>query len=67
MIISKSCLFSRGLFLPPIRQVEGPLDYEMIIDELEYAAKKLKFGKAGGVDSNYNEMILALVSFLMAS
>ena len=56
--LSKS---SRALHLPPISQVEGPLDYEMIIDELEYAAKKLKFGKACGVDNNYNEMILALV------
>ena len=56
--LSKS---SRALSFPPICTIDGPLDYEMIVDELEYAAKKLKFGKASGYDSNCNEMILALV------
>ena len=51
----------RALTLPPISNTEGPLDYEMVIDELEYAAKKLKYGKSCGVDNNSNEMILALV------
>ena len=56
--LSKS---SRALSVPPISNIEGPLDYEMIVDELEYAAKKLKFGKALGYDNYCNEMILALV------
>ena len=33
----------------------------MIIDELEYATKKLQFGKACGYDNQCNEMIIALV------
>ena len=56
--LSKS---SRALTVPPISSIDGPLDYEMIIDELEYAAKKLQFGKACGYDNKCNEMIVALV------
>ena len=56
--LSKS---SRTLSVPPISNIEGPLDFEMIVDELEYAAKKLKYGKALGYDNYCNEMILALV------
>ena len=56
--LSKS---SRALAIPPISSIEGPLDYEIIADELEYAAKKLKFGKASGYDNYCNEMITALV------
>ena len=52
---------SRALTVPAISSVDGPLDYEMVLDELEYAAKKLKFGKASGYDSHCNEMITALV------
>ena len=51
--LSKS---SRALTIPPISDIDGPLDYEMIVDELEYAAKKLKFGKACGYDNNCNVM-----------
>ena len=46
--LSKS---SRTLSVPPISNIEGPLDFEMIVDELEYAAKKLKCGKALGYDN----------------
>ena len=56
--LSKS---SRALSIPPICRVDGPLDYEIIVDELEYAAGKLKYGKASGYDNNCNEMIIALV------
>ena len=56
--LSKS---SRALAIPSISSIEGPLDYEIIADELEYAAKKLKFGKASGYDNYCNEMITALV------
>ena len=52
---------SRDPSVPPVCHLDGPLDYEMLVDELEYAAKKLKFGKACGVDNHSNEMILALV------
>ena len=52
---------SRALAVPAISSIDGPLDYEMVLDELEYAAKKLKFGKATGYDSHCNEMITALV------
>lgn len=56
--LSKS---SRALNIPAVSNTVGPLDYEIIMEELEYAAKKLKFGKSCGFDDNYNEMILALV------
>ena len=56
--LSKS---SRALTVPPLSLVEGPLDYEIIDEELEFAAKKLKFGKASGYDNNCNEMIMALI------
>ena len=51
----------RAQAIPPISSTDGPLDYEMIVDELEYAAKKSKFGKASGYDDYCNEMIMALV------
>ena len=35
--LSKS---SRALTVPPLSLVEGPLDYEIIDEELEFAAKK---------------------------
>ena len=56
--LSKS---SRALSLPPICTLDGPLDYEVIVEELEYAANKMKYGKASGYDGYCNEMILALV------
>ena len=56
--LSKS---SRALTIPPISSIDGPLDCEILMDELEYAAKKLKFGKACGYDNYSNEMIVALV------
>lgn len=56
--LSKS---SRALSVPPTSDVDGPLDFEMIVEEIEHAAKKMKYGKACGYDNYCNEMILALV------
>ena len=45
--LSKS---SRTQTVPPISTKNGPLDYEIELDELEYASKKIRLRKACGYD-----------------
>ena len=47
--------------LPPDSTEEGPLDYYVTLEELEYASDILKPGKAFGYDNISNEMIACLV------
>ncbi len=48
--------------MPEESQVDGPLDYEISIEELEAVSKKTKKGKAVSLDNICNEMLIALVS-----
>ena len=56
--LSKS---TRSQTVPPISTNNGPLDYEIELDELEYASKKIRLRKAFGYDQLCNEMILGLM------
>ena len=56
--LSKS---TRSQTVPPISTNNGPLDYEIELDELEYASKKIRLRKAFGYDQLCNEMILGLI------
>ena len=47
--------------VPPLNQENGPLDFIISLEELTDAAKRLKYGKAHGVDIICNEMIIPLV------
>ena len=51
----------RAQAVPPVCKGNGPLDFEIIEEELEKCAKKLKLGKASGYDNSCNEMILSLI------
>ena len=53
---------SRPLNMPAESEVDGPLDYEITIEELEAVSKKTKKGKAVSLDYICNEMLIALVS-----
>ena len=56
--LSKS---KRAQTVPAMSMDNGPLDFEIILEELQKCAKKLKLGKASGYDNSCNEMILGLV------
>ena len=56
--LSKS---SRDQTVPSVSTCNGPLDYEIVFEELENSAKKMHLGKANGYDDSCNEMILGLV------
>ena len=56
--LSKS---SRSQTVPPICNNNGPLDFVVSIEELEYASKKICLRKASGYDHICNEMILGLM------
>ena len=47
--------------IPPESIEKGPLDYTISVKELEEASRKLKPGKACGIDNVCNEMIISLV------
>ena len=58
----KSILTSkRPVKMPPNSQITGKLDHPFTLDELEKATKSLKSGKATGLDTLSNEMILVFV------
>ena len=52
---------SRSQNIPGTSGVQGPLDYEISLEELETSSNKMKYGKASSYDGSCNEMILALV------
>ena len=53
---------SRPLDVPEGGGVDGPLDSEISLEELEAVSKKTKRGKAVGLDYICNEMLIALVT-----
>ena len=53
---------SRPLDMPDESQVQGALDYEISLEELENVCKKTKKGKAVGLDYICNEMLIALMN-----
>ena len=52
---------SRPQNIPGTSGVQGPLDYEISLEELETSSNIMKYGKASSYDGSCNEMILALV------
>ena len=48
--------------MPDESQVQGALDYEISLEELENVCKKTKKGKAVGLDYICNEMLIALMN-----
>ena len=56
--LSKS---KRPLTVPPASKEGGPLDFEIVLEELEKCSKKMKLRKACGYDNNCNEMLIGLI------
>ena len=52
---------NRAQDTPSLSQENGPLDFLISVKELLDASKRLKFGKANGMDIVCNEMIVLLV------
>jgi hypothetical protein len=52
---------ARQLDIPPVCNVDGPLDFIITHEELSEATDRLKLGKAFGFDIICNEMVIALV------
>ena len=51
---------SRAQDFPSLSSDSGPLDYEIVLEELEECCKKLRYGKANGYDDSCNEMLISL-------
>ena len=51
---------SRAQDFPSLSTDSGPLDYEIVLEELEECCKKLRYGKANGYDDSCNEMLISL-------